>query len=470
MTDLPSGFGEGRASADRPSITAHEAKARFTAGSVPGSRFLSHGNGRSYGDSCLRGSGFHIRTTIDAPRFEIDHASGIVSADSGVLLADLIDALDGTGWFPPVVPGTKLVTLGGALANDIHGKNHHLRGTFGCHVLGFELLRSDGSVRWCSADLNADLFAATIGGLGLTGHVTRLEMRLMPVAGQAIMARTVPFGDLAGYFDIAAGEADTHEYAVAWLDQMSASGRGLFFLGDHAEGNGSRPRNKWTPSVPFRPPVSAINRLSLRLFNTAYRLAKSRKAGPALEASDPFFFPLDAVKNWNRLYGPRGLFQHQSVLPEDTAREAIAAMLALTRRAGQASFLTVLKRFGTVRSPGLMSFPRAGHTLTLDFPNLGSKTLKLLNDLDAIVVGAGGAVNPYKDARMSAESFAAGFPVWKDLEALRDPAFCSDFWARTALTLMRTESAATGKMQPSAETGSSRRSARSSDQGQGWAA
>ena len=367
-----------------------------------------------------------------------DPKSGIIDVDAGFQLAKLIATLEGTGWFSPVVPGTQLVTLGGALANDIHGKNHHLRGTFGCHVEGFELLRSDGARLWCNAQSNVELYAATIGGMGLTGYVTRLILRLMPTKAHSVLARTIPFENLAGYFDIAANTAERHEYAVAWIDQLKGganAGRGLFFLGDHADEEAAQSRRKLTPFVPFTPPTSMLNGLSLKIFNTVYRRAKLRELEPKLTAPNLFFFPLDAVRNWNRLYGPKGLFQHQSVIPEDVARHVIPLMLEATRAAKQASFLTVLKKFGAIQSPGLLSFPRGGHTLTLDFPNRGEKTKHLLDRLDAMVIDAGGAINPYKDARMSPQTFAASFPNWERLEALRDPAFCSDFWARTALKL-----------------------------------
>jgi FAD/FMN-containing dehydrogenase len=184
--------------------------------------------------------------------------------------------------------------------------------------------------------------------------------------------------------------------------------------------------------VPFQPPFTLLTRPFLRAFNSAYRLSKGKSKEPRQSAYQGFFFPLDGVRNWNRLYGPRGLFQHQSVVPEAIAREAVPALLEATRRAGQGSFLTVLKRFGSVRSPALLSFPRPGYTLTLDFPNRGEPTLRLLTELDRIAIDAGGAVNPYKDARMSAETFAASFPDWRRLEAIRDPAFQSSFWVRTA--------------------------------------
>jgi FAD/FMN-containing dehydrogenase len=323
------------------------------------------------------------------------------------------------------------------VANDVHGKNHHVRGTLGRHVEQIELVRSDGTYTLSRA-ANPALFAATIGGIGLTGIITRVRLKMMKVGSLNVVERLQPFATLDAYFDQADAADAANEYAVAWLDQLHGE-RGVLMTANHAEDGDYRtvvhaPRLK----VPFELPMSALNHPSLKAFNTAFHFAKARKARrDRVTGFAGFFYPLDAVGNWNRLYGPAGLFQHQSAIPFEAARAAIPAMLAASRKAGQASFLTVLKRFGDIASPGLMSFPVPGYTLTLDFPNRGQKTLALLDDLDRITVEAGGRVNPYKDARMSAETFAASFPHWGRLEAMRDPALCSDFWRRTALALSK---------------------------------
>jgi FAD/FMN-containing dehydrogenase len=396
---------------------------------------LPVGNGRSYGDTCLTNSGLHLDMRAMNRVIAIDFENGFVTAEPGVILGDLITKLRGTGWFPPVVPGTQFVTFGGALANDIHGKNHHGAGTFGCHVQSFQLLRSDGTLLNCSANENAEWFETTIGGMGLTGIITELTLKLMNVSAHDVAGRTIPFETLDGYFDLIESEGESSPYAVAWLDQLATGahfGRGLMMLGAHADHD--LPERKSLPlGIPFQPSLNVLNGLSLRAFNAAYFAAGKRKTGTIITPSRSFFFPLDAVKNWNRLYGPNGLFQHQSVIPNDAARTVIPAMLRATQDQGQASFLTVLKKFGAMKSPGLMSFPRAGHTLTLDFPNRGASTLVLLERLDEMVVDAGGAVNPYKDARMSAATFKASFAGWRKLEAKRDPAILSDFWTRTVL-------------------------------------
>ena len=400
---------------------------------------LPYGNGRSYGDTCLPPENGATIKFRPQPLIQFQADTGILIADAHASLSDIILNCAPLGWFVPITPGTKYVTLGGAIANDVHGKNHHVRGSFGAHVLWFDLARSDGQVLRCSPTTNANFFAATIGGMGLTGLISRAAVQMMKVASVNIAETTKPFASLPDYFDLSEAADRDNEYAVAWIDQLAggkSAGRGLLFAGNHAnEGEFNPHREKPRVSVPFVPPFNMLNGLSVRAFNIAYRAAKSRKLGPSVTHYDPFFYPLDMVGNWNRFYGPRGLHQHQSVIPFGAAQAAIPAMLQKTRDAGQVSFLTVLKRFGEMKSPGILSFARPGYTLTLDFPHKGASTLALLNELDAMTIDAGGAVNPYKDSRMPARIFEQSFPNWKGLEALRDPQFLSGFWARTALVL-----------------------------------
>ncbi len=422
----------------RDVLSAGEGAALLKTGRARPESLLPFGNGSTYGDSCHNNNGILIDARGHGEILSFDKATGVLHAEAGVMLADIIDYAAPLGFFPAVVPGTKFVTLGGAIANDIHGKNHHRRGTFGCHVVSFDLLRSDGHEYHCTPALNAGLFSATIGGMGLTGLITSASIRLMKIASLEIEQTVTAFKSLDAYFELAAGSDEANEYSVAWIDQLATGageGRGLLIAGNHARGRPQKARarrNKPLP-VPFQPPLNMLNRPFIRLFNTAYRLAKSRHSAPKLSSSDGFFFPLDSVAGWNRLYGPGGLVQHQSVLPEQAAHRMVPALMRLARDTGNASFLTVLKRFGAMRSPGLLSFPRQGYTLTLDFAFRGACTIDLLQQLNRMTIDAGGAVNPYKDAHMSAESFAASFPRWPELEANRDPAFMSDFWARTAL-------------------------------------
>lgn len=395
---------------------------------------LAYGNGRSYGDSCLNDGGRLILGRSLDRILAFDRESGLVTCEAGVLLDDLLALVVPAGWFPPVTPGTCFVTIGGALANDVHGKNHHRAGTFGRHVRAFELARSDGQVLTCARDMNSDLFAATIGGMGLTGLITQVTLQLMPVACAQMLQETIHFDGLDRFFSIAAQSDATHDYTVAWIDALAsgaAFGRGVFFRANHAPASDqpqSRPRRSL--SFPFTPPVPLINGLTLRAFNGLYRAMQPRSPEPRRIGYRPFFYPLDRIRNWNRAYGPRGLRQFQCAIPMPHARIAVEEMLRRTLASGETSFLTVLKLFGDVPSPGMMSFPLAGATLTLDFPYRGPRTDTLLAELDAITLAAGGRVNPYKDARMSPATFEASFPHWRDFAAHIDPGFSSSFWRR----------------------------------------
>ncbi len=395
---------------------------------------LAYGNGRSYGDSCLNDGGRLILGRHLDRILAFDRESGLVTCEAGVLLDDLLKLVVPAGWFPPVTPGTCFVTIGGALANDVHGKNHHRAGTFGRHVRAFELARSDGQVLTCAPDMNGALFAATIGGMGLTGLITQVTLQLMPVASAQMLQQTIHFDGLDRFFAIASESDATHDYTVAWIDALASGadfGRGVFFRANHAPASHrppSRPRRSL--SFPLTPPVPLINGLTLRAFNLLYRAMQPRSPEPRRIAYRPFFYPLDRLRNWNRAYGPNGLRQFQCAIPMAHARDAVEAMLRRTLASGEASFLTVLKLFGDVPSPGMMSFPLAGATLTLDFPYRGARTDTLLAELDAITLAAGGRVNPYKDARMSPATFEASFPHWRDFAAHIDPGFSSSFWRR----------------------------------------
>lgn len=398
---------------------------------------LPYGNGRSYGDSCLNAAGAAIATRSARKILSFDETTGLLAAEAGLLLSELIDAVAPKGWFPAVLPGTQFVTLGGAIANDIHGKNHHRKGTFGCHVTEIHLDRTDRGPLVIRPGDATGLFEATVGGLGLTGLIRRATVQLMRVGASSIRQETTRFNDLEEYFGLAQDADDRHEYAVAWLDSISRGrrfGRGHLIAGDHETEGGHPAAGSASPlKVPFTPPVTPLQGPFLRLFNETYFRGAPAGVSTRTVGFEKFFFPLDRIGRWNRLYGPRGLHQHQSVIPEEAGFETVKKLLECTQANRHGSFLTVLKRFGQVRSPGFMSFPRAGYTLTLDFPDKGSPTLRLLQELDEITLAAGGAINPYKDRRMSSATFKASFPDWQRLETLRDPALLSDFWRRTAL-------------------------------------
>ncbi len=401
-----------------------------------GGPMLPFGAGRSYGDSCSLADGVLLDGRPGAAIHDFDRSAGILTADAGVSLGALLARVAPTHILP-VLPGTQFATLGGAIANDIHGKNHHRRGSFGAFVEEITLRRSDvaGAIRLRPGSA---LFAATVGGMGMTGRIERARLRVLKVPSTDVRERTVRLTCLADYFARAEEADQTHEYAVAWIDSLArgkAFGRGHLIVGDHTGEGDARPPRGALARVPATPPVSLLNTVTLRAFNAAYFRRVPASGRTRIVPADAFFFPLDRILEWNRLYGRRGLHQHQSVIPADAAPRTIPRLLAMAQEHGHASFLTVLKRFGANRSPALMSYARPGYTLTLDFADKGAATLRLLDALDAATLDAGGAVNPYKDRRMSAATFARSFPDWQRVEAARDPAIMSDFWRRTALAL-----------------------------------
>ncbi|RKH27763.1 FAD-binding oxidoreductase [Corallococcus sp. AB030] len=401
---------------------------------------LPHGLGRSYGDSCLNGGGTVLLTAGLDRLIDFDPTTGVVRCESGVSLDTLLRLAVPRGWFLPVTPGTKFVTVGGAIANDVHGKNHHRAGTFGRHVRRFELVRSDGSRRMCAPDENPDWFGATIGGLGLTGLVTWAEVQLKPIRNPFVIQETVPFENLDGFIRVSAESEADHDFTMSWVDCLARGrklGRGLFYRGNFAPTQFERlPLSKSHLShgsglaVPIDLPGFCLNRLSVSAFNFLYYHRERMKPSPRLVHYDPFFYPLDSVYGWNRIYGRRGFLQFQCVVPHATARDALRELLERSARGGLPSFLSVLKTFGDLPSPGWLSFPRPGYTLALDFANQGEKTWKLVESLDRVTREAGGAVYPAKDARMSPESFAAYFPKREQFSAYVDPAFSSSFWRR----------------------------------------
>lgn len=400
-----------------------------------GKSVLAYGNGRSYGDSCLNTGGVLIDCRHLDRFISFDDGNGVLRCEAGVLLADILDVAVPRGWFPPVSPGTRLVTVGGAIANDVHGKNHHRAGTFGCHLRCFELLRSNGDRLLCSPDENQDYFQATIGGLGLTGVVTWAEIQLKPISCAYIDQEVIRFHDLAEFFRLSEASDEEFEYTVAWIDCLakgSSLGRGLFVRGNHARTapNVAPKAPREGLSMPFTPPVSLVNRLSLRAFNTLYFRKQRGDRATSQVHYRPFFYPLDAIGNWNRMYGPKGFYQYQCVLPPAHGDTGMAKILQTIAAAGMGSFLAVLKVFGDRASPGLMSFPRPGVTLALDFPNSGAKVRGLLDQLDAITGEYGGAVYPAKDARMSADIFRQAYPALDEFVKFVDPAFSSSFWRR----------------------------------------
>lgn len=394
---------------------------------------LAYGLGRSYGDVCLNSDGVMLGTCGLARFVSFDRRAGVLRCEAGMSLADVLAFTVPQGWFLPVTPGTQYVTIGGAIANDVHGKNHHRAGSFGCHVRVLELLRSDGRRIECGPDQNTDWFAATVGGLGLTGLITWAELQLVPISNPFLWSFTRRFSDLSEFWAFNSEAERRYPYTVAWVDCLAKGprmGRGIYFAGEHAPAQADLPRYRARRlAIGFELPFSLVNRPSLAAFNFFY-YHRPISARPTLTHYVPFFYPLDGIDQWNRIYGRKGFYQYQCVLPRAGERDALKQLLGEIARDGHGSFLAVLKTFGDVRSPGLLSFPRAGVTLALDFPNRDSATHKLFERLDRVVMDAGGALYPAKDARMPAEMFRRGFPAWQEFARYRDPAFSSNFWRR----------------------------------------
>jgi len=392
-------------------------------GDISGQRQgLAFGMGRSYGDVCLNPGGtlWDLRSLDRFIAF--DEQTGRLRCESGTLLREIQRFGVTRGWMLPVVPGTQYVTVGGAIANDVHGKNHHRYGCFGDHVTQLTLARTSGEVLSC---LPGDaMFAATVGGLGLTGVIVEAELQLRRIAGPWLGVETLPYQDLQQFFTLAdASEADW-EHTVSWIDCLHPSGRGIFMRANSVAADQPQPPSRADVRFPFVPPTSLVNRLSLRPFNAMYYHLKKTQPR-SLQHYVQFFHPLDRIQDWNRMYGPHGFYQYQCVLPREAGATGIQAMLKTIRRAGMGSFLAVLKTFGQRDAVGMLSFARPGVTLALDFPNAGAPTLALFERLDAIVLEAGGRLYPAKDARMPRALFEAGYPRLQEFLPLRDAGISS---------------------------------------------
>ena len=401
---------------------ADTAEAALAAG--VGDGLITRGNARSYGDASLGRD-----CTIGARRLDrfiaFDPATGMLVCEGGVLLSEIIDVMLPRGWFAPVTPGTRFVTLGGMIAADIHGKNHHGHGSFADHVEWFDLATGAAVIR-CSRSENADLFAATCGGMGLTGVILRAAVRLLAVPSAMIRQRGIRARSLDAAIELFESSLGW-TYSVAWIDCLAAGaslGRSVVLLGEHAEIDElPDPAMRAAPfaraadkvkRVPIDFPAFALNPLSVRAFNQLYY--RVQRTGERIVPLNPYFYPLDAILEWNRIYGRRGFVQYQCVLPLEESRSGLTRLLQEIARAGTGSFLAVLKRMGA-ESFGLLSFPRPGYTLALDFP-VTPANLALLDRLDAITAEHGGRIYLAKDGRAK-PTFAAGYPKIDEFRAIR---------------------------------------------------
>lgn len=403
-------------------------------------RVLPVGARRSLSDCCERSDGKLLDCRSGARVRSFSRHTGNIVADAGVTLGELLDALPPTHTLP-VLPGSRDVTLGGAIANDVHGKNHHRRGSFGAWVQGLCLRRSDqrGRLHLRPTD---PLFKATVGGMGMTGLIDFATVRCIRVPSRMLRQRTTRHNSLAECLEALAAGEDEHEYVLAALDTSAgdrAVGRGLVVVADHtpAEPAPSRAARARTAfAMPVKVPAALLNDVSLPLIQLARRAAIPRAGRERVGPPDRLLFPTDGSRHFGSLTGRGGPVKHQSIIPPDVAEHTIAQLLKTAQKRRRPCAFAQLARFGDNRSPALMSFARPGYALTLDFADRGEATTALLEELDVIVLGVGGAVNPYMDRRMSPTTFAASMPGWREVERLRDPSIVSDLWRRTALKLM----------------------------------
>ncbi|RJQ22397.1 MAG: FAD-binding oxidoreductase [Nitrospiraceae bacterium] len=397
---------------------------------------LPRGMGRSYGDSCLNDGGYLLSTKRLDKFMHFAPDTGVLRCESGVTLDEILRVFVPQGWFLPVTPGTKYVTIGGAIANDIHGKNHHREGTFSNHVIRFELERSDGTRFLCSRDENRDWFRATVGGIGLTGVILWAELKLRPIAGPYIEMESIKFDSLDEFFQISHSSGGLFEYTVSWLDCLSSNDvRGLFMRGNHidkeekAELKITHKTSQWK-TFPCDAPSYLLSTPSIKLFNFIYYNKQLNKIKKSIVHYDPFFYPLDSINHWNRMYGKSGFLQWQCAVPVNDNYEAIRLILRKIHKSGLGSFLVVFKEFGNHPSEGMLSFPMSGITLAMDFPNREKKIFSFLDRLDEVVVDVRGRIYPAKDARMSRNTFRASFPSVNEFTSYIDPKFSSSFYRR----------------------------------------
>lgn len=376
--------------------------------SLSHNNIIARGNARSYGDSALAENMLDMRKHNLMLSF--DESSGILHCQSGTLLADIITTFLPRGWFPLVSPGTKFITIGGAIASDVHGKNHHKVGSFSECVIDFSLQIPNGTVLTCSKKDNAEFFHATLGGMGLTGVILDATIQLQKVQSQFIEQRTIKTTNLLETFEQFEKHKDS-TYSVAWIDclaKKSAIGRSIITLGEHAHDNNLAYQQKNKLPFPMYAPSFCINTLSIKIFNFLYYQRILKKDSVQQVSIDSFFYPLDGISNWNRAYGKQGFLQYQFVLPIENSYDGMLAVLQEISKSGLGSILTVLKLMGD-ENQNYLSFPKKGYTLAIDFKN-DLKSKKLFETLDKLIIHYGGRFYLAKDARIAKEVFELGYP------------------------------------------------------------
>ncbi len=396
---------------------------------------LARGQGRSYGNAALLTDGLVLLTEKLRDVAAFAETTGLLRAEAGLTLAAILREFVPRGWFPTVTPGTKFVSLGGCVAADVHGKNHHHAGTFGAHLEEIELFTANGELVRASPRERPELFWATVGGMGLTGVISTVTLQLRRIASAFVTVQHHRATDLAESLALLNDTTRDDEYSVAWIDCLARGrklGRSIMMRGHHATPDELPRRWHDAPLQPHRAawlrapsvfPAWPLNQWTVAAFNEFYYRWQGRRVEPFVTHYDNYFYPLDAIENWNYLYGRRGFVQYQCVVPPETAHQSLQRLLEELSRSRRPSFLAVLKRFGP-EGQGLLSFPRTGYTLALDLPVHDDGLFALLERLDEIVLHAGGRIYLAKDTRLRAATFRAMYPrlaEWQRIKAKFDP-------------------------------------------------
>lgn len=383
--------------------------------------FITRGLGRSYGDSAL--AEVSLQTQKLDHFLNFDESTGVLQCSAGISLAEILNIFVPKGWFLPVTPGTQFVTVGGAIASDVHGKNHHLDGSFSDHLINLQMCVASGDLLNCSPAENRELFLATCGGMGLTGTIVSATFKLIPIESAFITETTWKTDNLAETMAL----FETHQnttYSVAWIDCLTKGkhlGRSLLMLGEHATQQNHSDNLKIAQasklSVPFSMPSTLLNSMTVKAFNTLYYHKVRNKESQRLAHYAPYFYPLDSIQNWNRLYGKKGFTQYQFVLPKEAGLQGMTHILSKIVESKRGSFLAVLKAFGK-GNENYLSFPMEGYTLAIDF-KIGQTLFAFLEELDQIVLDYGGRLYLAKDARMSEATFKQSYPLWEQFQSVR---------------------------------------------------
>lgn len=418
-----------------PVTSVQDLKKIFESTHLSNKSFLSYGQGRSYGDSCLNQNGTLLDVSFFSNVIEFNKEKGILTCEPGVTIGQVIDLVTPYGWFIPVTPGTKHVTIGGAVANDVHGKNHHIKGSFGNNVISLKLLISSGQEKTLTPP--DPLFQATVGGLGLTGVITEITIQLVE-ANSWFDTENIKFSCLDEFFTLSRESERDWEYTVAWLDTCAKGknlGKGIFMRGNHAKDPSLPLKNpKPIAKVPMYLPNFVLNQQTIKAFNWLFYNRQLETRQVSTVHYEPYLYPLDILSDWNKVYGRRGFYQYQFVIPEEN-EGALREILEVITASENSSFLSVLKHFGDIPPPGMLSFAKKGVMLALDFANLGEKTAKLFERLDHMVVSAKGRLYPAKDSMMKSCDFRTFYPRLEEFLPHKDPKMSSSFWRRVTKSI-----------------------------------